>query len=155
MSEQSKIDAELLPCPHCNGGAEMRLYDSEYFVQCVQCFASTAADHQTEQEAAEKWNRRSLPVGVPDESMVEMAAAAYDRAANAGATHEQAWHDALSVALYTPQPGPDVRALVEALEQIADARETPTLGGPNVLRVIAFQALAAHRQAQRKGEGHG
>ncbi|HBZ94935.1 MAG TPA: hypothetical protein DEO91_14945 [Pseudomonas sp.] len=41
----------------------------------------------------------SLPVGVPDESMVEAAAAAYDRAANAGATHEQAWHEALSVAL--------------------------------------------------------
>lgn len=54
-----------------------------------------------------------------------------------------------------PQPDPDVRGLVEALEQIADARETPTLGDPNVLRAIAFQALAAHRQAQRKGEGHG
>lgn len=49
-----------------------------------------------------------------------------------------------------PQPGPDVRGLVEALERIADARETPTLGDPNVLRVIAFQALAAHRQAQRQ-----
>lgn len=65
MSEQNK-DAELLPCPHCNGGAEMRLYDGDYFVQCVECFASTAADHQDEHEAAEKWNRRSLPVGVPD-----------------------------------------------------------------------------------------
>jgi hypothetical protein len=65
VSEQNK-DAELLPCPHCNGGAEMRLYDGDYFVQCVECFASTAADYQTEQAAAEKWNRRSLPVGVPD-----------------------------------------------------------------------------------------
>ena len=66
MIEQKKMDAELLPCPHCNGGAEMRLYDGDYFVQCVECFASTAADYQTEQSAAEKWNRRSLPVGVPD-----------------------------------------------------------------------------------------
>lgn len=41
----------------------------------------------------------SLPVGVPDESMVEAASAAYERAVNAGATHEQAWHEALSVAL--------------------------------------------------------
>lgn len=44
----------------------------------------------------------------------------------------------------------DVLGLVEALEKIADARETPTLGDPSVLRVIAFQALAAHRQAQRQ-----
>ncbi|UZZ12401.1 Lar family restriction alleviation protein [Ectopseudomonas mendocina] len=66
MIEQKKMDAELLPCPHCNGGAEMRLYDGDYFVQCVECFASTAADYQTEQAAAEKWNRRGLPVGVPD-----------------------------------------------------------------------------------------
>lgn len=58
--EQAMTDhtEELLPCPHCNGSAEMRVYDCEYFVQCVECFASTAADHQSEQEAAEKWNRR-------------------------------------------------------------------------------------------------
>lgn len=51
----------------------------------------------------------SLPAGVPDESMVEMAAAAYDRAAYAGATHEQAWHEALSVALSAPA-APTVKA---------------------------------------------
>lgn len=50
----------------------------------------------------------------------------------------------------SPQPAQGVEGLVEALEQIADARETPTLGDPNVLRVIAFHALAAHRQAQRQ-----
>lgn len=52
--------------------------------------------------------------------------------------------------LYTaPQPGQDVRGLVEALERIADAGESPTLGDPNVLRAIAAQALTDHRQAQQ------
>lgn len=52
---------ELLNCPFCGGGAESRLYDSEYFVQCMQCFNSTAADHQDEAEAVAAWNRRAQP----------------------------------------------------------------------------------------------
>lgn len=61
MTDTIKISRELLPCPHCSGNAEMRLYDCEYFAQCVECFASTAADFQSEDEAAEAWNRRAQP----------------------------------------------------------------------------------------------
>lgn len=61
MTDTIKISRELMPCPHCNGSAEMRLYDCEYFVQCVECFASTVADFQIEDEAAQAWNRRATP----------------------------------------------------------------------------------------------
>jgi Lar family restriction alleviation protein len=50
---------ELKPCPFCGGEAEMRLYDCEYFAQCIECFNSTAADHQTKEAAASAWNRRA------------------------------------------------------------------------------------------------
>lgn len=53
------MSEELKPCPFCGGEAEMRLYDCEYFAQCIECFSSTAADHQTEEDAASAWNRRA------------------------------------------------------------------------------------------------
>ncbi|MGA4442562.1 hypothetical protein ACPA2N_25700 [Ectopseudomonas hydrolytica] len=65
----------------------------------------------------------SLPVGVPDESMVEMAAAAYERAAHVGATHEQAWHEALSVAL-SASATPTIKAeQVDMADAYVGARE--------------------------------
>lgn len=95
MSEQKKMDAERaafeawwVSRPHRN--------QPEKFANGDYCAPSVHS-------AWGAWQARaSLPVGVPDESMVEMAAAAYDRAAHAGATHEQAWHEALSVALSAP-----------------------------------------------------
>ena len=76
-----------------------------------------------------------------------------------------------TAALYTPQPGPDVRGLVEALEQIARWDGFPPTGkfwegsgepmsysacyGSNGerdhMRNVAAEALAAHRQAQQGG----
>ncbi len=94
-------------------------------------------------------------------------------AATWNALPEQQW--AYPLPLYTtPQPGPDVRGLVEALEQIQRWDGFPPTGktwegsgepvsfsvcyGSNgerdFMRNVAAQALAAHRQAQRKGESH-
>jgi hypothetical protein len=56
------MSQELKPCPFCNGEAEMRVYDGEYFAQCIQCFCSTAADHQQDSDALTAWNRRPSPV---------------------------------------------------------------------------------------------
>ena len=43
--------------------------------------------------------QRTQSAGVPDDAMVAVASAAYEREALAGATHEQAWHVALSEAI--------------------------------------------------------
>ena len=76
------------------------------------------------------------------------------------------YDDAYSVTtepLYTTaKPGPDVRALVEALEQIAAGERVVERDGFSTVENdttidypgIAIAALAAHRQAQRKGESH-
>lgn len=56
---------ELLPCPFCGGPAEMRLYDCQYWVQCIQCFNSTAADHDLECNASSAWNRRAQSAPEP------------------------------------------------------------------------------------------
>lgn len=53
------MNEQLKACPFCGSDTEMRLYDCEYFAQCIECFNSTAADHQTEVEAAAAWNRRA------------------------------------------------------------------------------------------------
>lgn len=45
----------------------------------------------------------------------------------------------------TPQPGPDVRSLVEALVSCTKAKSAAEVG------LIVDEALAAHRQAQRNG----
>lgn len=50
---------ELKACPFCGGDAESRLFDAQYFVQCVQCFNSTAADHELESSAIAAWNARA------------------------------------------------------------------------------------------------
>lgn len=50
---------ELKACPFCGGDAELRLYDAQYFVQCVQCFNSTSADHDLESSAIAAWNTRA------------------------------------------------------------------------------------------------
>lgn len=55
------MSEELKPCPFCGGNAESRMYDNEWFVQCIQCFNSTAADHQQEADAVAAWNRRAQP----------------------------------------------------------------------------------------------
>jgi Lar family restriction alleviation protein len=63
-----KID--MKPCPHC-GGVKLRIDDSgvykygpdekptSYWVVCLTCFA-TGGPGRTREEAAEKWNTRSL-----------------------------------------------------------------------------------------------
>ena len=61
----------LLPCPFCGGQAEARLFDAQYFVQCIQCFNSTAADHDLEESAAASWNARINPAPArPDKANV-------------------------------------------------------------------------------------
>jgi Lar family restriction alleviation protein len=50
---------ELKACPFCGGDAESRLFDAQYFVQCVKCFNSTAADHELESSAIAAWNSRA------------------------------------------------------------------------------------------------
>lgn len=68
---------------------------------------------------------RTQAAGVPDDAMVAVASAAYEREALAGATHEQAWHVALSeaIAAAPAQPAPrneqagEVQRLREALER--------------------------------------
>ena len=49
-------------------------------------------------QAGASW-QRTQAAGVPDDAMVAVASAAYEREALAGATHEQAWHVALSEAI--------------------------------------------------------
>ncbi len=97
MSEQMKMDAE-------RAAFEAAYAESQGFEGKAYglWFKTIGGEYEISQVASAWWGwqkARSQPVGVPDECMVEMAAAAYDRAANAGATHEQAWHEALSVAL--------------------------------------------------------
>ncbi len=64
----------------------------------------------------------------------------------------------------TPQPGPDVRGLVESIQAAVNAVIVPVTMTPakaeyykaGARHIIAKvnEALAAHRQAQRKGESH-
>lgn len=56
---------DLRPCPFCGGNATMREYkfcpsdDSRYWVNCDECGAEQPS-YQTEEEAAEMWNRRII-----------------------------------------------------------------------------------------------
>lgn len=78
MTDQTN---KLEPCPFCGGEAESRQYDGEHFVQCLQCFNSTSADHQTEASAIAAWNRRaSAPAAGSVPSDEEMLALAEDAA---------------------------------------------------------------------------
>lgn len=56
-------------------------------------------------KAGAAW-QRTQAAGVPDDAMVAVASAAYEREALAGATHEQAWHVALSEAIAAAQAQP-------------------------------------------------
>lgn len=60
--------ADLLPCPFCGGEADFGQQIGGYFVNCVECLASTnvIVDHRlTKQEAADKWNTRALSAPPP------------------------------------------------------------------------------------------
>lgn len=54
----------------------------------------------------------------------------------------------------TPQPGPDVRGLVEALEGMLEYFPEGNSDGECFSIEKSEAALAAHRQAQRKGDSH-
>ena len=57
--------------------------------------------------------QRTQSAGVPDDAMVAVASAAYEREALAGATHEQAWHVALSEAIAAAPAQPAAQDQVE------------------------------------------
>lgn len=75
---------KLKPCPFCAGEAESRLYDCEWFVQCIQCFNSTAADHAGEDEAVAAWNRRVEPDAESDQLRAEVEALRLDNSSLRG-----------------------------------------------------------------------
>lgn len=56
--EKSTINANLKPCPFCNGKAEMSgMFPSgQYYVQCSECRASIWDDR--EDKVIGHWNRR-------------------------------------------------------------------------------------------------
>jgi Lar family restriction alleviation protein len=54
----------LRECPHCGGRASVGRQKEAYFVNCVDCLASTnlliqEAMPETEAEAIEQWNART------------------------------------------------------------------------------------------------
>lgn len=51
---------ELKPCPFCGGEAELlnSLY-GEWIVRCPDCEGMVEKWRETEEEAAEQWNRRA------------------------------------------------------------------------------------------------
>ena len=57
--ERKMNEIRLRECPFCKGKAYIRnaLYIS-FWVKCSECYAETGT-FQTEQEAAEAWNRRA------------------------------------------------------------------------------------------------
>lgn len=74
---------QLKPCPFCGAQAELRQYDCEFFCQCIECFGSTSADHQTEDEALTAWNRRAeilaaTPAEAGREAIKEFQALGFD-----------------------------------------------------------------------------
>lgn len=61
-------------------------------------------------QAGAAW-QRTQSAGVPDDAMVAVASAAYEREVLAGATHEQAWHVALSEAIAAAPAQPAAQEL--------------------------------------------
>lgn len=79
-------------------------------------------------QAGAAWQRtQSAPV-VPDDAMVAVASAAYEREALAGATHEQAWHAALSEAFAAAPAQPAAQDQVDQQEGLHVWRATSRLG---------------------------
>ena len=56
---------ELKPCPFCGGEAELKclpvIKGATWFAACSGCSASSSSSN-TEEEATEKWNRRTVDV---------------------------------------------------------------------------------------------
>lgn len=54
---------QLKSCPFCGGKAEMLISEyegsrKEYLVACTECYGMVERWRETEEEAAEQWNRR-------------------------------------------------------------------------------------------------
>jgi Lar family restriction alleviation protein len=58
------MENELKPCPFCGSGAVMETFttamekEPRYRVRCSGCWCETDWDNWSEEEAADKWNRR-------------------------------------------------------------------------------------------------
>ena len=155
---------ELLPCPFC-GTSDLLGFEPSHeggwtVVKCRKCGCSGSTGLSTsEAEAVAYWNRRATPAQEVRQEAVAIHQWEFGLSWVDGDEQEIAAAKAdgcLTRTLYTtPQPGPDVRALVEAVElhiatisdRLADNEAIRTS------RISMSKALDRYRQAQL-GEQH-
>jgi len=73
MADLMQQARELLPCPFCGSAdSEMQQAQTEHYVECLECEASTAL-LSTRREARELWNRRAALRAAPEWQPMEAA----------------------------------------------------------------------------------
>lgn len=165
----------LLPCPFCGGEAKIALGEHDFDgaeVQCTSCYATGGhfADDKEGIFASDHWNRRATPAQeVRQEAVAEVVHGDPYEDGSPNPCKRLSWslgncEDDLPIGaklFTTPQPGPDVRALVDALEHarmfIRNGVELGYIRMPDAdtpdpahdTLPIIDAALTAHLQAQR------